>query len=693
MCSGKATSLIGALIVVFACSSRDRGTAWPNAEDATSGAETQADAAAEDTTGFDGGDSQPGDAGAAEPGEVDAASGDDVDDADPVDVPDDAVERTDGEPGSEDTDDADSEGVGDDTESGDTITADDIDDTDADGSDADPPLPGWEIAGDWPTYGFSHDQTRRRVNPGASLRAEPAVAWTLSLPIARHSMWLSSATIGEAGRLYVPFFGIWAHYPAGGVQAIDAAGRPAWYFTARETEAQAPLLVRDRVTDDTVVVFGSAGRPWGDPLFPDSEHHYPSLIAIYDKDECRCCVHRDEAATACDFACVADELCEPYDPDSPYEWPHTAHVDSESGTASCEHLDPECAAWLVSSDELDPAQVPRSPNRGYYEACTTPMLSPDGLTVYHPLCGVDVPHNLTNLIVAMDVQTRSIKWVLTEDDPAGWDGGECSSGHNQLGWITAGAMFSDGSILLGTRAGCLVRIVDNGTSGATVGVYRGLHPSVLGVTVEPTGTGDDHVYVATHGQNRFQPGDLYKTSRDRLSATGDDHAPIWSYAAGEDIAPEDWFGDAPGLFGSPMLAEVDGRMYVYGVVAEWPAEGRSISLNPDRGWIIRVPADGPDGSEIHLPLQLGEDWYPAYGCTMDGSGQIWIHGGLNRAVDGSGRILRTDPNLSSLAAITDGVLPRFGYSEIVLGSDYMYAVSSPSWDGDDDVMPVVYRLE
>ncbi len=564
----------------------------------------------------------------------------------------------------------------------------------------------WELEGEWPTYGYSSDQSRAKMKPGASISPEPSLLWTRYLPPERRTMFYSSAVIGDDGTLYIPFFGEWDYYPSGGVQAVTGDGEVKWYFTARETEAQSPLMAKSRNTGDTVIIFGSAGRPYGNPLFPDPSRHYPSLMAIYDKDTCRCCVNRDDATSFCEFSCVADEHCEPYDPDSPYEWRHTAHCDGNE--AKCDYVDTACAAWLISTDEMAPAQIPQSPGLGlgYYEVSSTSLLSKDGRTVYYFVSGVDVglplPPDLTNFVAAVDVNTKTLKWVLTEDDPNGWDkvGTECHSGHNQLGWIFSSAMLSDGSILLGTRAGCLVRVVDYGSEGKTEGVYKGPHPSITGLTVESSGT-DDFIYVATHGQVHNQYGDLYKTSRDRLTAEGEGHEPLWVYNVGEEIEPDP--DDAPGLFGSPLLAKIQGETYVYVVVSDWnwptpgcDSDGIEIGgcnwLDPDRGWIVKVPGDGPDGSQEYLPLQSSGEWYPAFNCTMDGGGNIWMHGGKNRSGDDGGRILRTDQDLSQLTAISDGTTERFGFSEIVLGSNYLYAVSSPAWEGDDGVKPVIHKL-
>ena len=255
------------------------------------------------------------------------------------------------------------------------------------------------------------------------------------------------------------------------------------------------------------------------------------------------------------------------------------------------------------------------------------------------------------------------------------------------------ALLSDGSILYGTRAGCLVRIVDRGDRGQTEGLYRGNHPSAAGLTVERSDTEGDFIYVATHGQVPQQPGDLYKTSRARLTATGAAHEPLWAYAAGKAIAPDDWSQDGPGLFGSPLVVDVGGTVSVYAVAGDWPDEGDVTWLDPDRGWIVKVPGGGPDGSERIMPLEVGGAWYPAFNVTMDAGNNLWLHGGQNRALSDSGRILRTDRALSGLVSLTQGTTSRFGFSEIVLGDSYLYAVSAATWDGDDRVMPVVYRFE
>jgi hypothetical protein len=560
------------------------------------------------------------------------------------------------------------------------------------GVDAGPRPGGWVVAGRWPSYGYAAAQTRTKVVPTAFPAANPTLAWTLTLPVARHTMFYSSATSGPDGTLYIPFFGIWDNYPAGGIQAVSASGEPLWYFAARETEAQSPLIAQDQATGDTVVIFGSAGRPYGTMLAPDPGHHFASVMAIYDRPGCRCCVDREAAASSCEFACVADELCQPYDPQSRYEWRHTGHVDPNTRQATCGQVNPQCAAWILSTDGLDPARVPPSPAIGYYEESTTPLLAPDGRTVYYSICGVDLLVDLTNLIVAMDVTTKAAKWILTEDDPQGWDQGECLTGHNQLGWITSSAVFSDGSLLYGTRSGCLVRIVDHGDHGAVEGMYRGAHPSAVGLALERTGSGDDQIYVSTHGQVRQQPGDLYLTARSRLTAQGTGHQPIWTWAVGKAIAPDDWNSDGPGLFGSPALVPTETGTVIYAVAGDWPDQGTNSWLNPDRGWLVRVPASGPDGSEKVLPLELEQQWFPAINCTVDGSGALWLHGGLDRAVAGGGRILRAEGDLSALTAITAGTTERLGCSEVLLDGDGLIAISAASWDGDDNIFPVVYRF-
>jgi hypothetical protein len=132
---------------------------------------------------------------------------------------------------------------------------------------------------------------------------------------------------------------------------------------------------------------------------------------------------------------------------------------------------------------------------------------------------------------------------------------------------------------------------------------------------------------------------------------------------------------------------------VSAVAGVWPVQGPSSWLNPDRGWVVKVAGSGPDGSEAQLPLRVGDQWYPAYNCTVDGRGNLWLHGGLNRAVDGSGRILRVDADFSGPVGITAGVTSRFGFAEIILDRGGLYAISAASWDGDhDDVSPIVYRF-
>lgn len=83
------------------------------------------------------------------------------------------------------------------------------------GMDGRPPS-GWAVAGRWPTYGYAAAQTRAKVVSTAFPAVDPSLAWKLTLPLARHTMFYSSATSGPDGTLYIPFFGIWDNYPAAG---------------------------------------------------------------------------------------------------------------------------------------------------------------------------------------------------------------------------------------------------------------------------------------------------------------------------------------------------------------------------------------------------------------------------------------------------------------------------------------------
>ena len=235
--------------------------------------------------------------------------------------------------------------------------------------------------------------------------------------------------------------------------------------------------------------------------------------------------------------------------------------------------------------------------------------------------------------------------------------------------------------------------MDHGSEARTEGTYRRAwaSPPVLGLTVEKAPDGNDFIYVSTHGQGQQQHGFIYKTTRDRLMATGEAHKPLWIYEAGKEVGPVESPSDSPGVYGSALLAEIEGEKYIYAIVGNWPDSTNSW-LDPNRGWIVRVRANGPDGSEKQLPLKLGDKWYPAINCTMDANGNIWINGGMSRPVENSGRILRTDPELSELVAISAGTLRRSGICEIVLGSNYLYAMSNPAWEGDEEEMPVIYKL-
>jgi hypothetical protein len=135
-------------------------------------------------------------------------------------------------------------------------------------------------------------------------------------------MFYSSAVIGSDDVLYVPFFGLWDYYPSGGIQAIGAAGEPRWFFASRETEAQSPLVARDRATGDTVIVFGSAGRPYGNVLLPDSHAPLPRDDGHLRQSPLAAAASTATRPRASANSCVSAELWSPYDARAPTNAAH-----------------------------------------------------------------------------------------------------------------------------------------------------------------------------------------------------------------------------------------------------------------------------------------------------------------------------------------------------------------------------------
>jgi hypothetical protein len=559
------------------------------------------------------------------------------------------------------------------------------------------------LSGEWPTYGYASDQSRTKLNSEPLLPQNPTLVQTIELPTRRYSQSFASGVIGDDGTLYLPFFGTHTPVPNGGVQAVTAEGEAKWYFMTHEVEAQSPVVTKkinslDPRDQETLIIFGTAGKQYS----PWEQKFHNLLIAIYDKPECRCCVQKDQPF--CDFTCLSPSFCLNKDPG--FEWRHKAYVERIDGStekARCSYVNEQCAAWMISTDHLNPNQVPLpGPDLGwpYYEVSATSLISPDGSTVYYFVSYVGIFSARTHFVVAVRVNgadnASRVKWILTEGDPEGWIQAGCRTSGSQ-GWILSSAMLSDGSILFGTRAGCVVRVVDNGTSGSIAGLYQPpmgatVVGSVVGLTVEPFQNHNDSIYVATHGQNNWEPGGLYKTSVTNLI---EGRRPDWENPMGKTIGPSD---DSPGLLGSPLLATRNGVKHVYATVADWNDTGIKHWLKPDRGWLAGLRADNGQWDLPLLELKVGQTWYPAFNCTADGAGNIWMHGGLNQVAQPPyrGKILRTDLSLSFLAEIGSGTTNGFGYSEILTFKDpahknTLYAISGRA-DTNADIPPTIYKF-
>ena len=535
------------------------------------------------------------------------------------------------------------------------------------------------LDGEWPTFGFTSDQTRNKLKGSAVLPDVPSQIWSETLPAERFGGYSGDQAIGPDGTIYAPFYG--RGWNTGGVQAITSDGRLKWYFKSSEVGFQAPLVVERNQDGETMVLFGN-GR---------------SLVAIYDTEDCRCCVERkpDSAQNEfdyCDFQCEADaSLCET-NPDL-YEWRHRFYDAGAGPRCGSDDWTSECGAWHVANEDIDP---PVTAPENLPVASAAPLLSQDGGTVYHLVSD-------PNYVAAVDVATGSLKWSLSED---GWVGAECPDaepggpGFYEDHLLGTPVLLSDGSFVFGTSGSCLVRVVDHGTYGQAEGVYRYTANSpVSGMAVEHGAGGNDSIFVATHARTPFNEGFIYKTDRDGLIAGS---APDWVYYASRAVTQQPGL-DRGGVWRAPALAEVSGTKYLYAAVIDLPND------NPDRGWVVRIPAEAGPGSyqvvggqyqyqnDVVAELKLGDTWYPGRQCTIDGAGKVYVHGGKNEPT--AGKVLRLNPDLSGLTSLLD--VPRSGPSELVLGDDYLVAVAGGAWfpkslgnpqDWLDRFEPVVYKL-
>jgi len=615
-----------------------------------------------------------------------------------------------------------------------------------------------KLSGKWPTEGGSQSRAHRKDDSHLNISDDPELLWERTLPNDRWGTYFSNASMGPADQTYIPFFG--RGWNSGGVQAVDSEGNLKWYCKGWNTEAQTPLVAERKRGGETTVIFGDTR----------------SLIALYDRDpddpveSCRCCVEvpadANEASQYdyCDFTCLEGEAagyCE-QDPDPlddiTYEYRHKLYAPLEGGRCTRDDWNEACALFHFDLDEIPGVPYPNPPgnpyredpnpdpgyNDDYYEVAANPILSKDGGTVYFFANWISVGPSRGNLIVAVDVYKKEPKWWLYEDDEHGWFGESCPVwGLFDVGlrWFTGNnVLLSDGSIVFGTAQGCLVRLVDYGDHGRTEGVYlHGMDPfwnaptgaAVQGISTEETESGDDAIYVGTqcfggNCANNAGYGFLFKTTRERLKNdqgvewdlnVSDFCDPNWTPGPGHSMV----VGDPPGMLGSPALAEVGGTRYlfasvtdVYGVVGEDWDHGTTINRpnNPDRGWMLRIPVDGPGESpgyeEVEiLEMQEGGTWYPPWNCTIDGNGDLWVQGGLNRTPDGvtgpenvntigNGRVFRIGPDLEGLDSIDLFPLDagrqdpvRYGYPEILLGPTYILATASAAWQprGEDPSCP------
>ena len=522
------------------------------------------------------------------------------------------------------------------------------------------------LDGVWPTLGFSSDQSRSSHKTSAVIPGNPSLIWSRQMPVDRFTMFFGSAAIGPEpdSTIYIPFFG--GGWDTGGIQALTSDGELKWYFKSSEVEGKSPVVLNNN--GKTMILVGNNR----------------SINAIYDTPDARCCVKVNEGLVEldgvtsapqfeyCQFVCEADTLpCE--QGTDGYEWRHRLYDDPANRTSVN-----QCPAFNAAFGwNLDLVDLPGVDPESYLEVSSTPLLSEDGNTAYFLI-------SRENYVVAVDVDTGEWKWTLGEQDPYGWIGAECPDAVNYPDdLLGTPVLLSDGSFVFGTSGGCIVRIVDLGTEGRADGIYRhdppwpgGAPAPVTGLTLDKS---NDDIYVATHGLTKVNEGFIYKTSKTRLTnGTGAE----WTYLASRAVT--DLLAlNKGGIPGEVALAEIDGVKYLYACVVDQPFG------NPDMGWIVRIPADGPGAIEnrwwemgkqlrytddLITELKIDANWYPAYNCVVDGSGSVYLHGGLNRQAPG--RIMCLDSELNHL---WDYETIRFGYSEVALGNDYLIAVAHGAW--------------
>lgn len=516
---------------------------------------------------------------------------------------------------------------------------------------ADPVYPLMLLSGAWATFGFDMDQTRTGQKTGFLAAGNPVLVWARELPIDRFTMFYGSTSIGEDGTLYLPFFG--GGWDTGGIQAMTPEGDLKWYLKSSEVEGQTPVLVDRGGT--TVVLFGNNR----------------SLNAAFDTPECRCCVEVGAGLTPddlpqyeyCKFDCLEDATpCETGV--EGFEWRHRLydHPDNRATPNACPSWNEACGAWA-----MDLTALPGVNAESYLEVSSVPLVSKDGQTVYYLV-------SRDNYVVAMN-SDGTVKWVLGESSPGGWIGPLCPDAVNYPDDLFGPpTLLADGSFVFGTSGGCLVRIVDLGTEGKAEGVYQHKPVApVLGLSVD---LASEEIYVAAHGLTTVNEGYLYKTSKERLLTGG---GVLWQYMTSRAVTNAS-FLDKGGTMSRPTLVKANGKSYIYAAVVDLPLG------DPDRGWIVRVPADAGPGSpvmkdgrldypdDLIRELLIDGTWYPSYHITADGAGRLYVHGGRNRPVPG--RIMSFDADLNLLWAEQT---QRFGYPEVVLGEDCLVAVGHGAW--------------
>ena len=539
--------------------------------------------------------------------------------------------------------------------------------------------PEFYIDGVWPTYGYSDDQSRNKHKETAIIPSRPVQEWATKLPWERYTMYMAGASIGPDGSTYIPFFG--AGYHTGGVTALNADGNIKWHFKNMETEGLTPLVLSRKINNDakTMLIFGSNR----------------SMNAVYDDVEnCRCCVEiQFTEEDYCNFTCLdenQDFHCE--NGEQGYEWRHRLYDvvggmceiagQTESNTACGWNVDMES----VPNPDYDPAlpEDPKNPNSlpfltGHLEVSATPLLSPDGDTVYFLI-------SPENYIIALNTADGSVKWVLGEDSNFGWVGGGCQD--TDLDWLVVSpVMLSDGDFVLGTGSGCLVRVHDNEQQdcGEVIAAYqRNPTSPIVGLTLDE----ENNLYVATQGLWVSHESFVYKITLDSLMSA--EPSPSWVYRASRHLGIDR--KDLPGIPRSPALVtDANGGKSLYFTVVD--AGENNIKGDPDNGWLVKIDADNGPGVETpkswvwifpsfwmnysdvtYTKLEVGGKPYPSINCTVDGNGKVYVHGGRNRPEQG--KIICYNSNLGYEWSIdTD----RGGFSEVALGDDYLIAVSHGSW--------------